>query len=1558
MRKGRILIVGICMMFLIGCFLKQTLIWAETLNKETRQETLTVEEVSQMSEDFSEGVRKTSIDLVKKQIELQQAKEAILDTRKKENTVRFSLLFNIKFPEKHGIPKEIELIMKVPEIQTELLILQQKKVYEALQSKTAGKKAFYEVLLGQYETTFYEERVKESNTVADRIQKQYHKGVGTKEDVEYSNGVRDEYKKALSNAEIRYYRNKEKLGEVIGEDIRFSYNFLEALPDQKLIRSDLEQAIQYALEHDFGLYEARKKQEYAEQRVSEILGIYEGKYSKYITDIKKYLKRQEGKPIDYEEFIQLYNNTLTQIDSPWYGNYVINLIFFKIQIPKEWFKGEYSGTRYLEDQKYALFVALVEREQAQKNTQQIQKTLISSIRDSFEVLKQMQSSLKEAEKNQRQKEQIYQEELKSNQKGLTSFSSLEASKNNLYEQQKTLFEMRVEYAKALEDFNEITAGYIENLLNGTVLEDPNRYESGDSLKPSWYLIPDTAGYRFTFGVNIPSGYEVDSYELCYQDIVIGTKKEVKEQLIHLGLTYENTSLLQLKFYQDDKLGYISYIDGTSYGGELVLTPVKEAVFPFENLEDGMAVGQWSFLSEDGLLGKFEFAINGYYEYEEYVLRYETTEIAKGNKKESIQTLSLYFSNPEALAIDLYQNREKTQTFGLVLTEEQSGNIVYLKDDIIEEKSLFQMMKIEDTQLEVRPDASEFPDQTLLIGTHAIALNAMTDELFELASKSAEESGQTKIYYKSDLTSGIWYDITSAKDVTGIMKGGKVVTNREINALLLVYYTKPSGVTIVFGTPNGTSIYLSDLNSPSDPKNLTECKELDREREIQTQLYKNTSKQDYKTQMKSLDRLLEKIEDPQIEQVTKQLHALEDFIIVLTQQKVEQEALDIVQNIKNEQREKRLLRAYIIMRDRINTEIEKLDLLENADLLQKYNTALTAIESSINELEPSLQEQDSLSNLLSKSKEQMLIFAQRQDYEAALKQVDRIVAGETMWEKTISSQTQKEIQEEILSEVIKTTSDDLTEQVHIGESEEYRRAKADGERKEVLDSIKQKQLSKVEQTLSELDSYYENLLSKTEEPSEKVALYKEKEAFHTRLLLQVKDSDLADELSDQLEQALFLTREETDQIMLSYSSEYQSVISQIQETEKALEELNLKYLDALEEGEIETTVQLKGNVENAEEKLESEKEKLEQIKQAFVDGIYVPDFNISKKEEEILQKKAVEKELEQLSKAEKVKPLSEKEQERYQHLLQEKIELEILYLEQITETEELISELIDQPKFILEEIPEWKEVTTIIEPLQQWISTKADYKKRLDLIDNPTTRLGILEKEQQELLGISQEMKVVSEKAQKERKQFLKTAADCGVKLLKVDQTHLDSMIEKEKEKLVVQKETLLGDISALPKEDIQIVKELIDTLTISQMEEIITLAENFQKEADKWNSEVVLPWNFILEGVTEQPIILSKFPIQINKKILVPAQEMILALGGTFHYSIQNSVLILRGQEKWIELIPNDSQSYFNDRKKTLSIAPIQSADGTIYVPIECFEQIYNLKTTKIGDCWISKKIQ
>ena len=45
-------------------------------------------------------------------------------------------------------------------------------------------------------------------------------------------------------------------------------------------------------------------------------------------------------------------------------------------------------------------------------------------------------------------------------------------------------------------------------------------------------------------------------------------------------------------------------------------------------------------------------------------------------------------------------------------------------------------------------ADDIEASTLAIGTHLIHLSALTDSIYELASQSADESGQNVIYYKS------------------------------------------------------------------------------------------------------------------------------------------------------------------------------------------------------------------------------------------------------------------------------------------------------------------------------------------------------------------------------------------------------------------------------------------------------------------------------------------------------------------------------------------------------------------------------------------------------------------------------------------------------------------------------------------------------------------------------------------------------------------------------------------------------------------------------------------
>ena len=88
---------------------------------------------------------------------------------------------------------------------------------------------------------------------------------------------------------------------------------------------------------------------------------------------------------------------------------------------------------------------------------------------------------------------------------------------------------------------------------------------------------------------------------------------------------------------------------------------------------------------------------------------------------------------------------------------------------------------------LRPDASAFPDRTIIIGSYAIVIDHMTNSILEKAEQSAQSENQNNIYYKSDINSGTWYDITQSSDISEISKTvDNVVSYQQINGLTLTH----------------------------------------------------------------------------------------------------------------------------------------------------------------------------------------------------------------------------------------------------------------------------------------------------------------------------------------------------------------------------------------------------------------------------------------------------------------------------------------------------------------------------------------------------------------------------------------------------------------------------------------------------------------------------------------------------------------------------------------------------------------------------------------------------
>lgn len=117
--------------------------------------------------------------------------------------------------------------------------------------------------------------------------------------------------------------------------------------------------------------------------------------------------------------------------------------------------------------------------------------------------------------------------------------------------------------------------------------------------------------------------------------------------------------------------------------------------------------------------------------------------------------------------------------------------------------------------------SEIEESTLVIGSYLIHINGLSDEIYSLAQDSASEFAQNKMYYKSELASGKWYEITDATSIADITTGGNPVDASVIEALEFTHKVDADGTITDLRT--GQTVASYDV---SDPYNLEDLDELE------------------------------------------------------------------------------------------------------------------------------------------------------------------------------------------------------------------------------------------------------------------------------------------------------------------------------------------------------------------------------------------------------------------------------------------------------------------------------------------------------------------------------------------------------------------------------------------------------------------------------------------------------------------------------------------------------------------------------------------------------------
>ena len=618
---------------------------------------------------------------------------------------------------------------------------------------------------------------------------------------------------------------------------------------------------------------------------------------------------------------------------------------------------------------------------------------------------------------------------------------------------------------------------------------------------------------------------------------------------------------------------------------------------------------------------------------------------------------------------------------------------------------------------VRPTAEEFPEKTIIIGTYAIVLDVVNEELLELALQSAEMNMQNEVYFKSDINSGIWYNITNSDNISDISEStANIVKNQEIDKLYLTHYTNASGVTISFLT--NRQVYVSDIDTPQVPTNIVELDELENELKIQQALYDSvkdapedeTEKEEdkrldkkaiYSQKINSLKEVLKTIEHKEIEKLTAQIHAVENLERELVKKGVDNEKIEMIVSQKENLKNTRMAYCYQILIDKMNKENISIDYEDCNDLIQKYAGAITSLESILSELgiatdkvastigdeddvdetfsdNPSSgevfeEEATGVNKIIEENLALMLEYAESGNFAKAEEALEEAYVAETVKnnDNTVSEEV-KEKQKEVLKQAIELLEQEVLELVQAGDGKDYKEAVKNKESNAVLEAIKEETVRELSELLTQLEDNYTSFGEKTERAKEKASLLQEKIKTYEELLSAIPFCEVRKNIIELLQGKLDDTKEQLNEIKLQAIPQYQETVAIIESTEKQIETLNEKYLEAVEENNTEDSKQYKIELENAVNDLVSAENKLEQLEKEFMEGTLKSELEL----EEITSSEDVKEKKEHILKELDTILSGEASIEAVSNLLQDLKQVEkgsILSLQKLADSKDILEE---------------------------------------------------------------------------------------------------------------------------------------------------------------------------------------------------------------------------------------------------------------------------------------------
>ena len=568
-RKIKKCIVTVLLTSLIAC----TVVTQENMVVRAADKTLSLQQAQKVAIAKSSKRVKILNKIELQEIKYSAAVKSIQMKKKNMSTFRWTPLLSFKFPEQPTLADEYEWQYKPLQITSTISSLQHQLLDDQLETKESVSNLYVQIYINQEKIAFLEENLEQAQTTLTRNRARLAVGEATQSDIDKLQQSIDRLTTDISLQKRSFETNKNKLSKLINQDVTTGYTFQNPLQQADIPRNILDNLIQYTLDNDQSYYEAKMDTRLAYTGMNMMESMMRSQYGNKMNNIMPFINQiKAGDSVDSGAFKNAYKQMLDNVDAPWNGT---KKILF-IRIKKEWFKGAVDGSRYVEDDPYALYTGALEYMDALKEQNSLQDELTNSVKSGFETLKTAQIAYNDAQKSCDILEQEVEKNTRLNLLGKVSYEELSDLQEEYRNQESETLDLLAEYTQLLYSYDRLTCGGITAYLEGTDV-DMKAAQGGNSFiakelegKAYYYINYRVEDNIFVMGVSIPDNYSLDitDYALYVNDMQIGDVTPIDEELEHLALNLDQVDKAQIFLYDGQELVDVREIDSSVNQAEL------------------------------------------------------------------------------------------------------------------------------------------------------------------------------------------------------------------------------------------------------------------------------------------------------------------------------------------------------------------------------------------------------------------------------------------------------------------------------------------------------------------------------------------------------------------------------------------------------------------------------------------------------------------------------------------------------------------------------------------------------------------------------------------------------------------------------------------------------------------------------------------------------------------------------------------------------------------------------------------------------------------------------